>query len=435
MSRTRGRRRPANGPAAGAEPSGRPAPRGRRPWLRRLHQLAVGVADWAYVLPHWAACWLPRRPVETIAPRGTPCGAPVVVLPGVLENWRFQLPLARGLATRGHEVHLLPQLGANLATFPDAAAIVAAELRRRALDDVVVVAHSKGGLVAKELLLDPETTGRLRGVVAVGTPFSGSTWARVLPARTMLGAFSPRGLDLGRLLADVSVNDRIVSLSPAWDEVIPEGSHLAGAHNVTLNRSGHFLPLVHPDVHEIVHAHVDSFERITPMRIIAIAIVDADGVLGDGRAQPFEFAEDWARYKRVTLGHPMIMGRATHDAIGRWLPGRTTIVVTRRPDAVQLPTDGRATGYAVSSVEDALALARSLDDVVYVAGGGTIYRALWDALTELDLTEVHARADVAADKAVRLPEVRPDEWREVRREPRGEFDFVGYERVPRASST
>ena len=164
------------------------------------------------------------------------------------------------------------------------------------------------------------------------------------------------------------------------------------------------------------------------MPVIAIAIVAANGVLGDGEKQPFEFPEDWARYKRVTLGHPMIMGRATHDAIGRWLPGRTTIIVTRTPQAVELPTDGRADGRAVASLDEALALARSLDDTVYVAGGGQVYAQAWDELDELDLTEVHA--DAAG--SVVLPEVDPGVWEEYRREPRGEFDFVGYRRRARS---
>lgn len=160
------------------------------------------------------------------------------------------------------------------------------------------------------------------------------------------------------------------------------------------------------------------------MRIIGIAIVGSNGVIGDGQRQPFEIAEDWARYKRVTLGHPMIMGRATHDAIGRWLPGRTTIIVTRDPSGVALPTDGRATGYAVSSLDDALALARSLDDEIYVAGGGTIYRQAWPQLTDLDLTEV----DAAAEGTVFFPEVLPSEWVEISRDPRDGFAFVQYRR-------
>lgn len=163
-------------------------------------------------------------------------------------------------------------------------------------------------------------------------------------------------------------------------------------------------------------------------RIIAIAIVSSNGVLGDGSSQPFEFAEDWARYQRVTLGHPMIMGRATHEAIGRWLPGRTTLVVTHTPDAVGRPPTDRAQGQAIGSLEEALRLAASLDDTVYVAGGGTVYRQAWPYLTDLDLTEVQE----TAEGTVTFPEIDPRQWRETRRDQRGPFDFVGYERISTA---
>lgn len=160
------------------------------------------------------------------------------------------------------------------------------------------------------------------------------------------------------------------------------------------------------------------------MPLIAIAIVARNGVLGDGEKQPFEFAEDWARYKQVTLGHPMIMGRRTHEAIGRWLPGRTTIVLTGDPDAVALPTDDRADGRTAASLDEALQIARSLDDVVFIAGGGRVYADAWPLLDELDLTEVHADAT----GSVVLPAIDPAEWLEYRREQRGAFDFVGYRR-------
>lgn len=162
------------------------------------------------------------------------------------------------------------------------------------------------------------------------------------------------------------------------------------------------------------------------MRIIGIAIVSSNGVIGDGERQPFEIAEDWARYKRVTLGHPMIMGRGTFDAIGRWLPGRSTIVVTRHPERIELPTDGRADGYAVTTLDEALALARSLDDEIYVAGGGTIYRQAWPMLTDLDLTEVAEEAH----GTVHFPIVTADEWVEVERDERDGFAFVHYRRRP-----
>ena len=156
------------------------------------------------------------------------------------------------------------------------------------------------------------------------------------------------------------------------------------------------------------------------MRIIGIAIVGSNGVIGDGHSQPFQIAEDWARYKRVTSGHPMIVGRRTHDAIGRWLAGRTTIVVTSDPEGVELPVEGRAVGYAVASLEEALDLAKTLDDEIYVAGGGSIYVQAWPELTELDLTEV----DAEADGTVFFPPIEPTEWQEVSREHRDGFAFV-----------
>jgi dihydrofolate reductase len=162
------------------------------------------------------------------------------------------------------------------------------------------------------------------------------------------------------------------------------------------------------------------------VRIIAIAIVAANGVIGDGSRQPFEFAEDWARYKRVTKGHPMIMGRRTFEAIGRWLPERATIVVTSRPDLIEPPPpESSASGYAVRSLDEAIDIARSLDDEeIYIAGGGVLYRAAWSLLTDLDITEVHAEAE----GSVCFPEIDSEEWVEARREPRGPFDFVGYRR-------
>ncbi|WP_285127322.1 dihydrofolate reductase [Propionibacterium freudenreichii] len=117
--------------------------------------------------------------------------------------------------------------------------------------------------------------------------------------------------------------------------------------------------------------------------VVAIAVVATNGVIGDGHDQPFKFPEDWARFKRVTLGHPLIMGRRTHDAMGL-LTGRTNIVVSRTPQAVTWPDQAPegSHGIAVSSIEEALAVASGLDQRIYVIGGGQIYKAAWDWLTD-----------------------------------------------------
>lgn len=164
------------------------------------------------------------------------------------------------------------------------------------------------------------------------------------------------------------------------------------------------------------------------MRVIAIAVVGCNGVIGDGHDQPFKFREDWERFKATTMGHPIIMGRHTHEAMGRYLPGRTTIVVSRDPEQVELSDSDSAPSFAVGSVETALELAESLDDVCFVGGGGQVYRHAWDFLTELDLTEVHA--DGWGE--VTFPEVDPLDWRLLSREERGEFDFARYFPVTRS---
>ncbi|HIW30264.1 MAG TPA: GNAT family N-acetyltransferase [Candidatus Luteococcus avicola] len=156
------------------------------------------------------------------------------------------------------------------------------------------------------------------------------------------------------------------------------------------------------------------------MRVIAIAVVGTNGVIGDGHDQPFKFREDWERFKATTMGHPIIMGRHTLEAMGRFLPGRTTIVVSRDPEQIELSDDESAPSFAVGSVELALELAEAFDTVCFVGGGGQVYRNAWEFLTELDITQVHAEAA----GSITFPEVDPDEWVCLLREPRGEFDFT-----------
>ncbi len=161
------------------------------------------------------------------------------------------------------------------------------------------------------------------------------------------------------------------------------------------------------------------------MKLIAIAVVAANGVIGDGDDQPFKFPEDWAHFKRTTTGHPMIMGRKTYEAMGL-LSNRTSIVLTRNPSSVRFPDERPrgATGMVATTIDEALEMAAAIDDEVYLIGGGQVYRLGWAHVDELNITEVHEDAE----GTVTFPRIDPDEWREVSRDPRGEFDFVRYVR-------
>ena len=149
--------------------------------------------------------------------------------------------------------------------------------------------------------------------------------------------------------------------------------------------------------------------------LTAIAAVAENGVIGDGQRLLWHLPEDFGRFKKVTLGGVLIMGRATFDSLGGALPGRQSIVLTR--DA----SWGAPGALPVGSVAAALQRLTDFPDRRWwCIGGGQIYRALWPYTTDLDLTEVHQRPD----GTVTFPAVDPAEWLETSRTPRSGFDFV-----------
>lgn len=150
--------------------------------------------------------------------------------------------------------------------------------------------------------------------------------------------------------------------------------------------------------------------------MVGIAAVARNGVIGAGNDIPWRIPEDWARFKALTMGHVLIMGRKTYDSIGRPLPGRTTVVVTRDPDWT-------AEGVLVArDLDQAFAVAFAGDpEKVFVAGGGQIYAAAWERLDRLEITEV----DAEPEGDVRFP-VIDARWTEIARERREGFAFITF---------
>ena len=169
-----------------------------------------------------------------------------------------------------------------------------------------------------------------------------------------------------------------------------------------------------------------------PLRLSIIAAVAANGVIGAGGQMPWKLSTDMRRFKSITIGKPVIMGRKTFDSIGRPLPQRINIVATRRApaqvgDVVFVPTLDSAVTAAIA--------AGAASDVVeaMVIGGGEIYRAMMPRADRLYITHV----DAAPEGDVRFPPIDPSLWREVSSEavPAGPADdaatrFAVYERIP-----
>ena len=143
------------------------------------------------------------------------------------------------------------------------------------------------------------------------------------------------------------------------------------------------------------------------MRVSLIAAVARSGVIGRAGKLPWHLPADLRQFKALTLGHHVIMGRRTWESIGKPLPGRTNVVVSRRADL-------RLAGVTVAhDLDRALELARAAgDEEAFVIGGEEVYAAALPRADRIYLTAIEA--DVAGD--ARFPEIDRREWVEVSRE-------------------
>jgi dihydrofolate reductase len=147
-------------------------------------------------------------------------------------------------------------------------------------------------------------------------------------------------------------------------------------------------------------------------RIAFVVAAAENGVIGRNGQLPWRLPTDLKRFRKLTLGKPIIMGRKTYDSIGKPLDGRDTIVVTRRRDFTA------AGVHVVGSVAEALAMGRRLAsergvDEVMVIGGADIFASAMEDADRIYLTLVHGKPE--GDVRIALPE--PSHWQEIAREP------------------
>jgi dihydrofolate reductase len=167
------------------------------------------------------------------------------------------------------------------------------------------------------------------------------------------------------------------------------------------------------------------------MDIIIVAAVAENGVIGRGNALPWRLKSDMAHFRSVTMGKPVLLGRKTFASIGKPLPGRTTIVISRDANfcAAAIVVAPNLEAALASARGDAL---RRQASAIIVAGGADIYAQALARATRIVITEVHKRVD----GDTRFPAVDPQIWRETARSehqagPQDEaaFAFVTYERA------
>ena len=154
-----------------------------------------------------------------------------------------------------------------------------------------------------------------------------------------------------------------------------------------------------------------------------IAAVARSGVIGKDNTLPWHLPEDLKRFRALTTGHHIIMGRKTYESINRLLPGRTTVIVTRNP---HYRVDG---ALVATSLHEALALCGE-DEEAFLIGGAELFREGLQLGDRIYLTEIEA--DFEGD--VFMPPLTPTEWRETAREHHAseqgwDYSYINYERI------
>lgn len=258
--------------------------------MKTLGRLGWWLRDYVYAGRRQLLSVL-RRDSPARYSTGNPGLPAVVLLPGVYETWLFLEPAATRLNAAGFKVFTVPELGTNRRTVPESAALVTTALAKLAaahdVSAVILLAHSKGGLIGKHVMLDAEIRAaellkddgegllpaparpgaaeavrpvKVLGMVAVAAPFSGSPYARYLLSRT-LRDFSPADVVLVSLQGQKALNHQVVSIYPEFDPHIPGGSALPGAVNVQLPVAGHFRTLGDEAVLAAVEHAVEDLVR------------------------------------------------------------------------------------------------------------------------------------------------------------------------------
>jgi dihydrofolate reductase len=142
------------------------------------------------------------------------------------------------------------------------------------------------------------------------------------------------------------------------------------------------------------------------MKISLIVAMASNRVIGLDNQMPWHLSADLKRFKKITLGSPILMGRKTFESIGRPLPGRTNILISRNPD--YKPEDC----LVVNDIKSALNLGCQHAENIFVIGGSTLYRAVLPIANTLYITQIHK--DFPGDTF--FPEIDDQHWTEAERE-------------------
>lgn len=177
--------------------------------------------------------------------------SPVILIPGISNKWGFLKHLGDSISQKGHPVYVAAGLKFNFLDIPTSAKIVRSIIDENNLKEVVIVGHSKGGLIGKYLLIHQNKDEKIKKVIAIGAPFSGSKLANYTLGKSF-EELTPQSKIIQEMKRNVKINLRITSIIPSFDTRVwhKKGSFLQGAKNIKIKVNGHHKIVFDKDVIE-----------------------------------------------------------------------------------------------------------------------------------------------------------------------------------------
>lgn len=186
--------------------------------------------------------------------------SPVILIPGITAKWQFLKAIADPISLKGHPVYAVERLGYNTKAIEHSAKLVRELIDEKNLRDVIIIAHSKGGLIAKYLLAYDNQDERVKKVIAIATPFQGSLAVKFLPGKAFK-ELHPESEMVKKLHSRSDINNKIISIFGEFDNHVwpTESCRLDGAKNIQVNVWGHHKILFDKHVRDII---LDEIEKI-----------------------------------------------------------------------------------------------------------------------------------------------------------------------------
>lgn len=220
------------------------------------------IEDWLPEVDGMLRMHLIRKPPDRYLEFTLPGKVPVVIIPGIFTRWAFYKPLTDGISLKGFPVFTIPELENNDKDIPSSAKIVRDFIEEFNLANVVLVSHSKGGLIGKYLLHNFNEDKRVKELIAVAAPFSGSNLFKYMPFKKVRD-FSPDSPLVKELKSYTDVDNQILSINPSFDVMIrhENGSHLDGARNIDVKAGGHNRAVNSKEVISIVINELENISK------------------------------------------------------------------------------------------------------------------------------------------------------------------------------